>query len=214
MKEGVKLGITIAAFVVITLGLLVWLYFQVAYIGWEPFKGEESLARQMEKLDARMQVAQEKIAEIPEKEAEMRRLSDADRSARQLLPRKRHTDELLQAIERKAKESGVLPIAMRPERARGQGMAAGDYEEMSFSIEILGTYDQIGTFVNKMEEFEIRGEDNRLEKRFFAVKDIDLEAQEDGLNRHGILKCSLIMQTYRYTGLEDELGPAGGAAGG
>ncbi len=204
MKESLKLGITIGVFAVLLLGCLVGLYFQVSYIGYEPFKGKESIAQQMDDLQARLDEAQSRIEQIPEKKKKLKELEIVAKSANQLLPSKRTSDDLLRAIWKKAEESGVVPRSVEPGRATRNSQSEGDYEPLAFTIAIDGPYDNIALFINRMEEFEVAGKNGQLEKRFFAVRKISIKNRSSKLSENGIQTCTMTMETFRYTGEDEE----------
>lgn len=135
--------------------------------------------------------------------------------ASHVLPRESSPDHLIAAIRTKAEQSGVTPSSLTPsvvaQRAGGRGAAAGggSFETWRFSLILTGSYDQIATFVNKMEEFDSPDAARTgSEKRFFEVREISITAQDSGMANLGPdavfgpvrHQCTMVMQTYRYTG--------------
>ncbi|MBN2713371.1 MAG: hypothetical protein JXR97_13205 [Planctomycetes bacterium] len=222
MNETKKLVITIVAVAILVLGLLGWTYVQMATIGQEPFKGEDSIAYKIDTTNVAIGEAQKKIDQIEPKKEEYEKLLVVQDDANQLLPKKRDPAELLNYITQKAKEAKVDAQDVTPKKAKAKGSSgfsgrgassSGDkFEEWLYEMKVKGTYDEIATFINKMEEFEIREEGEEPRKRFFAVKEIKLKAQDSGLVE-GDAKhtAELVMVTYRYKG--DEVGAAAGRPG-
>jgi hypothetical protein len=231
MNENVKLWITIGANAVVAIGLLVGLYFPMAKIGIKPFAGANSLRTQIETLEKDLKAAKDKIAQIPKVQEDLRRLEPTQKLATQLLPREKSPYELERAIRTKADETGIALNQIKPAQTAGGagpvlaiggsrgGASTKAYEEWNFAIDTVGTCDQLGAFINKMEEFEILV-DGKPESRFFAVKNITLSAALGGMaetdagaegdklkNRH---QCGLTMVTYRYTGETEAPGKTAG----
>lgn len=213
MNESKKLIVTVVVFVLIALTLGGWMYTQMAHVGVQPFDHDESLRTKVAALDMQIANFQRKIDQIPAKEKEREVLMAEKEKANQLLPKEREPATLLKFIFAKAAEAGVdtrsvIPRAARDSGSRGRvapragaSMGGPKFEKWMYEIKLSGTYDQIGTFVNKMEEFEIEGTDGLPIKRFFAVQDIKIDAQDAGVVE-GEFKhtANIVMNTYRYTG--------------
>jgi len=217
MNERTKLLLTIGIGVALALALCALLYLPMSKIGIWPFKDEASLRAKREKLASEAAVLKKKISEeLPAAKQELERLQPVFATAVLILPQERRPEDLLGAINAKASEAGVTTVSLSPGAVAAKGTeaagarapagkkaaTAATHEEWSFKIEIVGTYDQICTFINKMENFE-----TAEGKRFFAVKDFAIEAANKGLTEDGRHKCNLSMVTYRYAA-ETELTPA------
>lgn len=227
MKEFQKLMITVGVFAVMMIGLLFWLYTQYSYIGYQPFDGDpESIRNRIAVLEQQIVGLDAEIAMIPETEKQLAALKKDEAQAKQLLPKENDPAQLLAFINAKAEESEVRPQGITPKKVaaasggRGRsraGATAEKFERWQYDMEIIGTYDQIATFINRMEEFEIVLDNGSTErqKRFFAVESLSLEAVSDGMvqgeQEH---TARLSMVTYRYTGAPTppEAGPATAAA--
>lgn len=209
---GNKRFIQIMAVLVVVFGVGVYvLYGQVKRAGdrWPFFQEPGSLTSEIRGIQREIDDLQQKISEIP---AARQRLADIKieyELAGRVLPRESTPDQLIAAIRTKALQSGVIPDRLAPSttgQSRGRGPQAS-FEEWTFSLSIRGTYDQIGTFINRMEEFEaVDPSKVGSEKRFFRVQNITIGANNSGLGfigdpeHTGRHSCTLTMQTYRYTG--------------
>ena len=213
MNENVKLGITIGAFAAVVLGLMLQLYRQMSYVGDDPFKNPTSVKAQIDTTQRAIEDAEAKIAQLPDKRVELKKWQQEEKKAVQLLPSESTPDDLLRAIRKKAEEAGVKPRYIKPSRSDsgrpgfgapgmpgpgGGGGGGAKQEEWLFRIDLIGTYDQIAVFINKMEEFEIAAPSGQMEKRFFAVRELEISAPGNGVTEDGINRCKLTMQTFRY----------------
>ena len=241
MSEKNKLIITIVASVLVAIGIAVGIYFPMNEIGIRPFDGNpKNLRKEIEGLKKELDGFQAKIKQIPDAEEKKRLLEPVSQEAAQLLPRERNPIDLIGAIRQKATEAGVITTVINPGKvaavsAAKQGFGPGSrskaapvgaaFDEWTFSLELEGTCDQIGLFVNKMEEFEVPGAtDGRMEKRFFVVRNISITASRNGLTEGVILvegkpmtathKCSLSMVTYRDSSAPEPVKPAAAPAKG
>ena len=192
MNESQKLMITIGVFSGVSLILLVWLFITVRAIGYEPFRHEESLR---EKIDIAQQkenaLKTENTVKRAQVKEELDRLEKDRDFVNQLLPREHKPEELVDFITKKAIKTDVNLMRIVPKkekkRSRRRGGSADPYEEWIYNMEIVGTYDQIAAFINEMEEFLIKDESTgATETRYFDVKKLDIEAEEDGLVESGI----------------------------
>jgi Tfp pilus assembly protein PilO len=209
------------------IGGLYYLSTLVAQAGdaW-PYEGEPgSLIATIGGLQGDIGRERENVAKIPAAQETLDKLKvDYDLAVR-VLPRENSPDQLLAAIRTKAQQVGITPDQIVPSANPGGGGGGGrggrggsgtNFEEWSFSLSITGSYDQISSFVNRMEEFE-SSDAARVgsEKRFFRVVDIDITAQDNGMgfigsdsgassSRAGQARhtCKLVMRTYRYIGAE------------
>ncbi|MCL2000544.1 MAG: type 4a pilus biogenesis protein PilO [Planctomycetes bacterium] len=214
------LGLAAAAFV----GGLVYLFLQIKEAGdfW-PYNNEPgTLTHEVNQLTDEVQRLQVEVARIGPAREQLEAIRIEHELASTVLPRESSPDQLVAAIRIKAQQAGVIPdrlipsAARAPQQPRGGGArrAGGAFEEWNFSLTIRGTYDQIASFVNRMEEFEsVDAEKTGTEKRFFQVQDIEITAEENGLANLGAAaasgpegrkghQCILLMQTYRFTGSE------------
>ncbi|MDR2390782.1 MAG: hypothetical protein LBE84_03770 [Planctomycetota bacterium] len=214
----------LAAAIVLFLGGVYYLSTLVRSAGdfW-PFENEPgSLVAGISGLQRDIANLQAEIKKIPEAKERLAGITSEYDLATRVLPRENSPDQLIAAINTKTYQAGVIPTRLVPRAARAPSQPGGrqrgggstpSFEEWTFELLITGTYDQIGTFVNYMEEFESTDTARTgSEKRFFQVQSIDITAQDNGLGfiggsgetgaerqRH---QCRLVMQTYRYTGSE------------
>ncbi len=213
-----KFTTLIAVLAVLSLACLVALYFQIAEAGdmW-PYEGEPgTLTSDISGLESEVARLAAEEKKIPAAREQLVAVTADYEFAARVLPRESSPDQLIAAIRTKAQQSGVYPSSLQPGivaagGARGgqQQQGGGNFETWRFTLVLDGTYDQIATFVNRMEEFESADASRTAsEKRFFEVRQIDIAAAGDGMAalepnaggepvRH---KCTVIMQTYRYTG--------------
>lgn len=211
-----KFNTLIGVLAALSVGCLVLLYFQITEAGdmW-PYQGEPgTLTSDIAGLDSDIARLRAEERKIPAAREQLVAVTADYEFAARVLPRESSPDQLIAAIRTKAQQSGVYPSSLQPGivaagRSGARGGTGGSFETWRFTLTLDGTYDQIATFVNRMEEFESTDASRTAsEKRFFEVRQIDLSAAGDGLAgiepnaagepvRH---KCTMIMQTYRYTG--------------
>ena len=204
-------------FGLLIVGSLVYLYFLVQEAGdrWPSENEPGSLTNQITRLRTSISQLRAQEAQIPERREALAAISIDFELASRVLPRESSPDQLIAAIRTKAQQSGVVPTSLQPsivqtaQRARKGGGGGGQFETWRFTLDVSGSYDQIAAFINRMEEFDSPDAARTgSEKRFFEVRDITIEAQDSGLaNLGGEVansplrhKCTLVMQTYRYTG--------------
>ncbi len=206
---------------VLILASIVYLYMLIKEAGdrWPAYREPGTLTQRLETLDGEVRQLQQQVAQIPARREVLEKLKVEYKLASRVLPRESSPDQLLAAIRTKAQQAGVFPnrltpsvvaaAAARPSGQRGAAPAGGAFEIWRFSLSLEGNYDQIATFVNKMEEFDSPDAARTgSEKRFFEVKEFSIVAQDSGLANLGPQaadlpvqhKCNLTMQTYRYTG--------------
>lgn len=213
-------------YVIIALGVLfvaggVYLYTLIGTAGdrWPAYDEPGTLTNDVTRLTASVAQLVKEVAKIPEAKKQLEVLQVEYDLAIRVLPKENSPDQLVGAIRTKAEQAGVKPISLKPSTSGRAGGGArkgssGPFEEWSFGLDIYGTYDQIATFINKMEEFESTDSSQvGSEKRFFRLQDIEITASENGLgNLHPLSavdsngkptrahNCKMTMQTYRYTG--------------
>lgn len=207
----------------LVVGAAVFLYMKISEAGdmW-PAKGKPgTLAAQVVKLQKDVTSLREEEKKIEPTKKRRDEVTIDYELAANVLPRESTPDQLIAAIRTKALQSDVLPTRLQHSiqkvRARGgRGAAAaagGAFETWRFTLGLEGNFDQIASFVNRMEEFESTDASRTgAEKRFFEVKEITLTSAGNGLSnlepdeekgsgtkpvKHS---CTVIMQTYRYTG--------------
>lgn len=204
---------------VVLVALLAFLYFQISEAGdmWPAHNEPGTLTADVNRLNRDIAGLRDEVKKIPPAKERLESLQvEYDLSTR-VLPRESSPDQLLAAIRTKAHQAGVVPARLVPRvsspRTSGRRSSAmtPTFEEWWFDLEISGTYDQIGTFVNLMEEFD-SSDGSRMgsEKRFFEVRTIDIASELSGLrglggSRIAELKghhCKLTMLTYRYSSRE------------
>lgn len=178
---------------------------------WPSLNKPGSLTFVNNRLQGEVNALRQEVAKIPDAEKRLEEISiDYDLAAR-VLPRESSPDQLIAAIRTKAQQAGVTPSRLTPSvtRARGGKGGEGAFETWRFALSVDGNYDQLATFVNRMEEFDSSDATRTgSEKRFFEVKSITITAQENGLggltpasvNKPVMHKCTMNMQTYRYIG--------------
>ncbi|MDR1519329.1 MAG: type 4a pilus biogenesis protein PilO [Planctomycetota bacterium] len=224
-NKNMQIFLAAAALLFLGCGYYLWTQLVAAGDSW-PYENEPgSLTAANNALQNEVRRLQEDAKKIPAANESLKTVKADYDLATLVLPRENTPDQLVAAIRTKAEQAGVVLIKLVPSRVgatqgagarapqRGRGAQAAAFEEWNFSLNIRGTYDQIASFVNHMEEFE--SSDPNVagsEKRFFQVRDIDITADQGGLGFFGVAgagpstsprqrhECSLVMQTYRYTG--------------
>lgn len=210
-----KFRILIGVLAAMSVACLVCLYFQISEAGdrWPMENEPGSLTATINGLQTEVSRLEVEVAKIGPAKEQLAIITVDYEIAQRVLPRESSPDQLLAAISTKAQQSGVYPSMLQPSvagAARGKsGAGGGSFETWRFTLVIDGTYDQIATFVNRMEEFDSADAARMAsEKRFFEVRDISIIASGNGLAnldpeamgepvRH---VCNMVMQTYRYTG--------------
>lgn len=207
-----QLTIVMGVLGALLLGGLYYLYTQIGTAGdmW-PAEGEpNNLTFDINKLQKEISALREEVNKIPSAKERLEVLRVEYDLATRVLPRESNPDQLIAAIRTKATQANVIPLSLVPRvggGARVKGRARAAFQEWSFSLSIRGSYDQIGAFVNRMEEFE-SNDPSRVgsEKRFFEVRDIEIVSEGNGMAGLGGQNpalghtCNLVMLTYRYTG--------------
>jgi Tfp pilus assembly protein PilO len=218
MNSNKQLTKIIGVMAVLFLGGMVYLYLLIEEAGdfWPHENAPGSLTSDIAKIEAEIQRLRVEVMKIPDAKETLEALKVEYDLAVRVLPRESSPDQLIAAIRTKAQQAGVTPDKLVPSVGGGAGgrraAQSGNFEVWSFSLDIRGSYDQIATFVNRMEEFE-SNDPTRMgsEKRFFQVNSIDITAEANGMSRLGGVgsavadtsvghKAALVMQTYRYTG--------------
>lgn len=211
-----QLAMVLGVLGVMLAGALIFLYLQVKEAGdmWPAENQPGTLKAEIGRLQREVDALNEEVKKIPGTREQLEAIKIEHELATRVLPRESSPDQLLAAIRTKAESSNVQPVRLVPTvggaAARGRG-GASSFETWSFTLEIKGSYDQIATFINRMEEFE-SADPSRVgsEKRFFRVTDIEINSELNGLAGLGGMlphevtghSCLLTMQTYRYTGGE------------
>ena len=191
-------------------GAAVYLYMQIAEAGdmWPKLNAAGTLSRQIQTLNADIKKLNEEQKKIPILREQLEKLSVDYDYAATVLPRVNSPDQLLAAIRTKAQQSGVFPSSLNPTSAKGGGRNANaSLETLRFTIVLEGNYDEVATFVNRMEEFDSPdAAKTGTERRFFELKNIKIAAVDNGQANLGLgagnnpikHKCDLVMQTYSY----------------
>lgn len=213
-----QLAMILGVLAVVLIGALVFLYYQVKEAGdmWPHENAPGSLTFENGRLRNEIASLQQEVAKIPDAKERLEVIQVEYDLATRVLPRESSPDQLIAAIRTKAEHSGVKPNRLTPNVGRGGGGRRGGgsqaFEEWSFTLEITGSYDKIATFVNNMEEFSSSDASRTgSEKRFFQVSSIDITSEQMGMAGLGgsspesVLghRCTLVMQTYRYTGTDE-----------
>ena len=204
----------------LVVGAAVYLYTLISEAGdmW-PAKGKPgTLTAQIGRLKNEVRALNDEVAKIPAAKERRDAIAIDYELAANVLPRESTPDQLIAAIRTKALQSDVLPTrlthAIQRAGTRGRsGGAEGAFETWRFTLTLQGSYDQIASFVNRMEEFESTdAAKTGAEKRFFEVKDITITSAGNGLanlefdvakgsgTKPIMHTCNVVMQTYRYTG--------------
>ena len=209
-----KTLITVLALLIV--GGAVYLYTLIGKAGdmWPAKNKPGSLTRSVATLQGQVQTLRVEVQRIPEAQEKLQTITVEYDLATRVLPRESSPDQLVAAIRIKAEQAGVIPDRLTPavSAVTGGSRGSGSFEIWRFNLDIRGSYDQIATFINYMEEFE-DSNPNRSgsEKRFFEVEQIRLNSKSNGMSflepeyiegpesfvRH---TCNLVMQTFRYTG--------------
>lgn len=201
-------------FGVLIVGCVAYLYTLVQEAGdrWPMENEPGSLVNQRTALQGNIDRLKQQEALIPARREALAAIKADFDLAATVLPRESSPDQLIAAIRMKAQQAGIVPTSLKPsilQAGTQRGGAGGAFETWRFSLEISGNYDQIAGFINRMEEFESPDAARTgSERRFFELLEISIAAQDNGLANLGgegvsapvSHKCSLIMQTYRYTG--------------
>lgn len=217
-----RLSMVIGFIALLVVGGAVYLYMLISEAGdrWPSLNTAGSLTQQVNQLDRDVQNLKAEVAKIPAMEERLAKVRIDFELASRVLPRESSPDQLIAAIRTKAQQAGVAPSSLRPSvsraaarrstrNARGGGGPSGSFETWTFSLTLQGSYDQIASFVNRMEEFDSAdAAQTGSEKRFFELIDIDISAEQSGLANLGpnsggnpiMHNCNITMRTYRYTG--------------
>lgn len=173
---------------------------------WPHVREPGSLTVEIDRLNQDIARLRQEIAKIPDAKEALEIVRTEHELASRVLPRESTPDQLLAAIRTKAAEAGVFPIRLIPSVGQGRGDMSS-FEVWGFTLDLTGTYDQIATFINRMEEFE-SADPSRTgsEKRFFQVNTVTITAAHEGMgflpDRLGELSlqhtCHLNMGTFRY----------------
>ena len=179
---------------------------------WPLYDADGSLTNAINGLEREIQTLRSQNAKIDEVKEKLELLRVEYDLAARVLPRENSPAQLIEAIRTKAQQTGVVPSRLVPQVGGRRGSSS--FEEWRFNLAISGTYDQIATFINKMEEFE-SGDPQGVgaERRFFQVLEMNITAAGNGLatltgsspsgaNASSGHACDLVMQTYRYSGDE------------
>lgn len=203
---------------VLVLGCLYHLYTLVGEAGdtWPAENEPGTLTNQLNQLDEEVRRLRMEVAKIPAAEERLKAVNEEYELASRVLPRESSPDQLIAAIHTKAQQSGVIPTSLSPSVAKGgpqpqggRGQGSNAFETWRFTLNLTGSYDQLATFINRMEEFDSPDAARTgSEKRFFEVRDITITSEENGLanltpegaGKPVEHKCVVVMQTYRYTG--------------
>lgn len=246
LKRNQQIGVLVGAGVLF-LGGLVYLGMLMSETGdvWPFYNEPGTHQNDINKLNKSIADLRKKIRDIEDVRLKLKETEQEYRLAVRVLPSENHPDQLLAAIRDKAIQSGAQPnkivseirtgalgmvtgssggrnaVTATAQRSRGaQGMknASGNFDEWVFTLDMMGTYDQIASFINTMEEFESNdGSQTGSERRFFHINQLELIASYDTLNYvytedtdkkqgnplYNLHKCRLAMSTFRYTGNDD-----------
>ncbi|MFW5856535.1 MAG: hypothetical protein ACOCX4_01545 [Planctomycetota bacterium] len=203
MEEKKKLIITAAIVGFVCLLLVGALAYQVHVLGEAPLAHEESLLAEIDRLETQKAGLEQRVnVELPARRQELESLKGLATLAGQLLPDEIRPEDLLRFVREKA-EQALIGIhkseIVQPRQRPGFGQTATDpWEERVLKLELLGDYDSLGLFINYLETFEMAGPDGKPVRRFFAVKDLQIEAEDDGLVEDGEHEITLEVSTYRY----------------
>lgn len=215
-----RLSMVIGFIALLVVGGAVYLYMLIGEAGdrWPSLATAGSLTQQVNQLEREVQNLKAEVAKIPAMEERLAKVRVDFELASRVLPRESSPDQLIAAIRTKAQQANVTPSSVRPNVSRaaprrntrgGGGGGGNSFETWTFSLTLQGSYDQIASFVNRMEEFDSAdAAQTGSEKRFFELIDIDITAEQNGLANLGpssggnpiMHTCNMTMRTYRYTG--------------
>lgn len=204
MNEKKKLLITVAVVVVAVLLEGVFIYLGMKTAGDFPFDGPDGLVAKIDGKVRQIKAQQDKFAEIPAAEVKLKGLRSEQVLAMHLLPKEQTPTKYVQYFREIGKEAGVEIVRLYTKQPKAASDASpfgntGSFEEWDFDMNLKGTFNQIVQFVNGMEQFELPDSG----RRFFAIKDIDIVAEDNGMTVSGVSRVRILLQTYRYTA-EDE----------
>jgi Tfp pilus assembly protein PilO len=204
MEERRKLITTVIVSAVVVLllgGALAW---QARTLGVGPLDHAESLNSRIAITTKQRDDLQRKIqTEMPKRRDELASYQKSKDLATELLPDEVGDQQIKRFVWEKADLAliEVLNVS-RLEPARrssvGRGGGGGPWEEFVVSLELRGTYDQLALFINYLETFQLDRPDGSTVRRFFEVKNLEVEAEEEGVIESGRHEIKLDVSTYRY----------------
>lgn len=210
MEEAKKLLLTIVVFGGIIFLLAAVQVYQLAVYGWGFIAFEDALTLQVEEQQTKLgKLIRRNTIERDKATKELETLEGMKEVALQLMPDELKTRELVGAISNKGKGlvlvNEIKPVENKSKttvRRRGPAVASDPYEAVVYEMELRGSFDEIATFINVMEMFELSDEEGKSKKQFFAVQDIEIEADQEGLTKSGSHTVNLKLVTYRYVPAE------------
>jgi hypothetical protein len=206
MEEKKKFIITISAVSTGVLVLLGVMLYQFSVLGVSFMKGPNSLTTKVDKVEKNIVRIEGRLeVELPAKKQEREDIRRNEGMAKQLLPTSIAPEKLLRFIHAKAELALIDLVAIKAvvtKKANTNPFAMGakkeNWEEIVYKTKLLGTYDQLALFINYLEMFEIPGKDGKPVKRLFAVKDLKIKAEDDGIIEGGRHDITLDISTYTF----------------
>ena len=137
--------------------------------GYVPQKERiEALKADYEKKSTDLARARATVADLPRFEAEYEQLHQRWELAAELLPADRQMSALLRKVTLAAEQSGVRLKSFRPVGPRAEQY----YTELPLSIQAIGGYHQIGSFLAELANL----------RRIITVSQVELKASNDKEN--------------------------------
>lgn len=206
MDEKKKLAATIAVVAVVVLALVGLLAWQFRVLGVAPLDHPQSLNAQIKATEASYTALRQKLdVEMPAAVAKKEKLEGLRSEAEQLLPVGVASEELLEFVRAKADKSLVDLLSTREQfiaPGRDPRSAGVPAQEIALKVTLDASFDELVSFINYLEMFEMPGDDGKPIQRFFAVKNIEVTAKDMGMvesntpdARH---KVNLTLSTYKY----------------
>lgn len=217
MEKSNRSTIFIALFLLLSLGLGYYLYTLISIAGdrWPLFEEPGSLTADIKSLTRQIGELKKEEATIPEVKQKLEDLKKEYEVALRVLPTESTQDQLIGAIRLMTQQSKVTLDRINPMPSRASVAAGGKgapklFDSWTASLELHGSYDQLATFVNKLEQFESSDPaTGNAQRRFFQVTDIDITSEDGGLAELGDKgynnekkghACKMVIQTFRYVG--------------
>lgn len=164
--------------------------------GWIGKAGPSSLVSRADRLVRDVERLQSRAANLPE--------------AKKRLETAREEAAGMAAIMARGDDPGTLADTIREQAARAEATprwiqirsvpvsGGGDFTAWRYSLFLEGTYDQLASFMNGMEQLDqFRPADPAGGLPFFEITDLNISGNGADAGRH---QCTLVMFTYRPDG--------------
>lgn len=178
MSEKKKTIISAAAILVTLVCSSLW-----CYMGVGKLKKSQATVNQK---SAELASVREKIAAIPNLRQERQQLQTELTEYEDILPNDRELNKMFDTLSDFEKQSGLVIKEFKPEReARDNGQApANSYKQVSYKLQLAGSYFQLVKFVNLLENYQ----------RFVRVDAFDISRKPDAK----VNGASLQISTFVY----------------